>query len=462
PAAASDSSAPEHVEDGGNAGQQCGNPTPTHGLTGGLSLSGQVAGDEERRLLPADSTSAADAQDPPFPACGPSQHQPQRHTPGVFSLAAIAPTSPGDVVVGPSSTVSRISTGLDGRRDRGAHGCYAGNGGRQPLNTSPGTVDRSFDTVSLRSEPIVYAEEASSKQRISMLTSLWGGGRGDSGAASSPAPENGEGEVEEARRLARSLAVKLKERARRCEELEYLFGLRDHQVSMLQRQSNSLAARAASLADDLSDKSALIEALQLDRSRLERELAQSRLRHEEGVDAARGDDGSGQRSAESGACGDESSLPRPEGSGAATAVAAPPEVDGEAAMALAAAVEAAERKAAAAEARSLALAEMVDGLVAGKVGWEEERAARAAEALRLRALVRGLEEAAALAGEEGGGRKQVEALRELLRERTRELEAKSVAMERLGEIDSDAHTGARGRKPSAWRLPLSEGGGHLG
>ncbi|CAM9716415.1 unnamed protein product [Ectocarpus sp. 4 AP-2014] len=443
PAAASDSSAPEHVEDGGNAGQQCGNPTPTHGLTGGLSLSGQVAGDEERRLLPADSTSAADAQDPPVPACGPSQHQPQRHTPAVFSLEAIAPASPGDVAVGPSSTVSRISTGLDGRRDRGAHGFYAGYGGRLPLNTSPETVDRSFDTVSLRSEPTVYAKEASSKQRISILTSLWGGGRGDSGAASSPAPENGKGEVEEARRLARSLAVKLKERARRCEELEDLFGLRDHQVSMLQRQSNSLAARAASLADDLSDKSALIEALQLDRSRLERELAQSRLRHEEDVDAARGDDGSGQRLAESGACGDESSLSRPEGSGAATAtaVAATPEVDSEAAVALAAAVKAAERKAAAAEARSLAFAEMVDGLVAGKVGWEEERAARAAEALRLRALVRGLEEAAALAGEEGGGRKQVEGLRELLRERTRELEAKSVAMERLAvhtrELEED-------------------------
>ncbi|CAN0472868.1 unnamed protein product, partial [Ectocarpus sp. 8 AP-2014] len=200
---------------------------------------------------------------------------------------------------------------------------------------------------------------------------------------------------------------------------------------MLQRQSNSLAARAASLADDLSDKSALIEALQLDRSRLERELVQSRLRHDEGVDAARGDDGSGRRSAESGACGDESSLPRPEGSGAATVVAATPEVDGEASATLAAAVEAAERKAAAAETRSLALAEMVDGLVADKVGWEEERAARAAEALRLRALVRGLEEAAAVAGEEDGGRKQVEGLRELLRERTRELEAKSVAMERL-------------------------------
>lgn len=204
---------------------------------------------------------------------------------------------------------------------------------------------------------------------------------------------------------------------------------------MLQRQSNSLAARAASLADDLSDKSALIEALQLDRSRLERELAQSRLRHEEGVDAARGGDGSGQRSAEPGACGDEPSLSRPEGSGAAAAVVATPEVDGEAAVALKAAVEVSEKKAAAEEARSLALAEMVDGLVAAKVGWEEERAARAAEALRLRALVRGLEEAAAVAGEEGGGRKQVEGLRELLRERTRELEAKSVAMERFGEIE---------------------------
>lgn len=227
------SSAPEHVGDGGNAGQQCRNPAAAYGVTGGPSLSGQVAGDEDRRLLPAESTLTSDGRDPPVPVCGPSQHEPPRHTPAVFSLAAIAPTSPGDVIVGPSSTVSRISTGLDGRRDRGGvQGLYAVNGGRLPLNsTSPETaVDRSLDTVSLRSEPTVYAKEASSKQRISMLTSLWGGGRGHSGAASSPAPENGEGEVEEARRLARSLAVKLKERARRCEELEDLFGLRDHQV----------------------------------------------------------------------------------------------------------------------------------------------------------------------------------------------------------------------------------------
>lgn len=228
--AASESSALKHVEDDGNAGRQCGSPTATHGVTGGPLLSGQVVRDEERRLLPADSTPAADARDPPDPVCGPSQHQPARQTPEVFSLAAITPTSPGDVVVGPSSAVTRISTGLDGRRDRGARGLYSGNGGRVPLNSSPETVDRSLDTVSLRSEPTVYAKESSSKQRISLLTSLWGGGRRDSGTASSPAPENGEDEVEEARRLARSLAVKLKERARRCEELEDLFGLRDHQV----------------------------------------------------------------------------------------------------------------------------------------------------------------------------------------------------------------------------------------
>lgn len=117
-----------------------------------------------------------------------------------------------------------------------------------------------------------------------------------------------------------------------------------------------------------------------------------------------------------------------------------------AAGALASAVDAAERKAgesvAAAEARCLALAEMVDSLVAEKVGWEEERASAAAEAMRLRARVRGLEEAVANRGAGGGedgvagDRKQallVEGLRKLLRERTRELEVKSVGTERLGE-----------------------------
>ena len=240
---------------------------------------------------------------------------------------------------------------------------------------------------------------------------------------------------------------------------------------MLQRQSNSLAARAASLADDLADKSALVEALQQDRARLERELAQSHSRPSgDGADApGHGDAREGQHPSPAQAIdtraaddGDVSpSAPRLDQTGAGNGVAATggeTAVDGAApgeasaagtVVALAAAVEEGERKAreavAAAEARCLALTEMVDSLVAEKVAWEEERTAGAAEAMRLRALVRGLEEAVIdrgvgdeADGNDSGradGRAQplVEELRKLLRERTRELEVKSVAMERLGK-----------------------------
>lgn len=236
---------------------------------------------------------------------------------------------------------------------------------------------------------------------------------------------------------------------------------------MLQRQSNSLAARAASLADELSDKSALVEALQRDRSRLEQELARSRpkspsdnnneeLHNSDVVDQPPGKpieaeasdhvDGAGANLRFPWSGGDDSTGARR----AADHVQEAPAM--EAALAagnLAAAVEEAEGKArsaiAAAEARSLALKEMVDSLVLDKVGWEEERAAGAAEALRLRARVRGLEEALVdREGDEGGerdggvsgARKQesvVAGLRKLLRERTRELQVTSVATERLGE-----------------------------
>lgn len=229
---------------------------------------------------------------------------------------------------------------------------------------------------------------------------------------------------------------------------------------MLQRQSNALAVRAASLEDNLSDKSALVEALQQDRVRLELELelAQARFQSpQDEKDDARGHgDCSGHRSAEVSSAGAStgegvisSSLPRLEGSGVGTADEAAAAMEAVAAAGtLSAAVEAAERKAGAAvvaaEARCFALTEMVDSLVAEKVKWEEEKASGAAEALRLRALVRGLEEAAVArgVGDEGdgggaGGNTQallvVKGLRKLLRERTRELEVKSVEMERLGE-----------------------------
>eukprot|EP00752_Nemacystus_decipiens_P010849 g9647.t1 len=381
-------------------------------------------------------------------------------------LKATAATLRSSAVDPGSVAGNRVSVGttvLDGGQpERGRAGGGRAGGERQlPRVGSPETVAQSLDTVSLLSEPAAFSKDA--KQRVSMLASLWGGGGGRGGGQGGDQVEgaqgNGESEVEGARRLARSLAVKLKERARRCEELEDLFGLRDHQVSQLQRQSNSLAARAAALADNLADKSSLVEALQQDRARLERELAQSRSRHQRPAD----EKGAGEHEAMSSAvakpanitssvCGDGSSLPRLEGEGSAAGVVAATggkttATDAAAAAGtLAAAVDAAERRAgeavAAAEARCLALTEMVDSLVAEKVGWEEERASAAAEAMRLRARARGLEEAVAdrggAGGEDGGGgggaRNQtllVGELRKLVRERTRELEVKDVAMERL-------------------------------
>lgn len=142
--------------------------------------------------------------------------------------------------IGRSSDVvsNRVSTGttvLDGgqpdRRWGGGGGNAYGEGGQQqpPRDGSPDTVGQSLDTVSLLSEPVAYSKEA--KQRVSMLASLWGGGGGQGGDEAEDMQGSGDSsEVEGARRLARSLAVKLKERARRCEELEDLFGLRDHQV----------------------------------------------------------------------------------------------------------------------------------------------------------------------------------------------------------------------------------------
>lgn len=153
------------------------------------------------------------------------------------SKASTTTVPPGDGVVTPSTiaghpvTISTkaISRRLD--RQRG-HNIYNESGERSSSrDSSPETTG--LDTVSLFSEPAASAKSASSKQRISVLGGFWGGGgggRGSSAAAAHPGSEGEEGEAEAARRLARSLAVKLKERARRCEELEDLFGLRDHQV----------------------------------------------------------------------------------------------------------------------------------------------------------------------------------------------------------------------------------------
>lgn len=158
---------------------------------------------------------AADRElDPSKPAAAPA-------------LPTVAPASV------PANRVSTGSTVIDGgqpeRRRAGGVNAYGGAGEHQlPRSGSPETVARSLDTVSLLSEPATYSKDA--KQRVSVLASLWGGGRGGGGDQQENAQGSGESGAEGARRLARSLAVKLKERARRCEELEDLFGLRDHQV----------------------------------------------------------------------------------------------------------------------------------------------------------------------------------------------------------------------------------------
>lgn len=237
---------------------------------------------------------------------------------------------------------------------------------------------------------------------------------------------------------------------------------------MLQRQSNALAGREAALIEQLSDQKAFANALQEERSRLEKELMKAHGDHavllggraaagmtrrsEEG-----GSDGGGGGGSISGEQGAAAAAPH-----APTESTQPPlsttntetvdfdisddgNVIAAAEEAIAEASAAAEAKAstavAAAEARSRALSEMVGNLVSEKVAWEEERAAHAAEAMRLRAHVRGLQESVATASSssESGTRKNENgqgpsaALRELLRQRTRELEGKHSAMERLGK-----------------------------
>lgn len=219
------------------------------------------------------------------------------------------------------------------------------------------------------------------------------------------------------------------------------------QVSRLQRQSNSLVGHAACLSEDLSDRTALADALQRERSRLEQELGQANgetqatefsTPNEDGLTGADG------RSAPS--------VPLP-GANTVDAVngekvaAGAPDSAETVAISTAAAIEAVETKAsgavAAAEARSLALEEMVDSLLSEKVEWEEEREARATEAMRLRARARGLEDTIVCRGmrEGGGGRTTgpahetiVQGLRKLLLERTRDVEEMHVSTERLGEV----------------------------
>ncbi|CAM9948815.1 unnamed protein product, partial [Sphacelaria rigidula] len=324
-------------------------------------------------------------------------------------------------------------------------------GGRQSPPGGLAATERSLDTVSLLSEPASFAIKngPAGKRRWPALSHIWGDaeqtvtvGGGDRGSTelSSSVNADVDGGEEEVRRLARSLAAKLNERVRRCEELEDLCGLRDHQVEMLQRQSNALAGRVADLSEQLSDKNALADALQAERTRLEQELTQEARRRYTVPPASAGNGNENRGSVATTSSEDFTELAaEPDTRAAAVATAT--------AAAAVARISAAEARADAAvlkaEAGTSALSEMVDGLVSEKVQWEEERCAHAAETIRLRARARGLEEALAGNGlvvtEEGRewtvgrGESRLEALRELLRVRTRDLEAERGVSERLGE-----------------------------
>ena len=107
---------------------------------------------------------------------------------------------------------------------------------------SPDAADQSLDTVSLSaSTDHHHHRREASARRHWMVSNLWGGG-GDQAAAegsttaAAAAASSEDSEVEEARRLARSLAAKVKERARRCEELEDFCSLRDDQVKAARRK----------------------------------------------------------------------------------------------------------------------------------------------------------------------------------------------------------------------------------
>lgn len=116
-------------------------------------------------------------------------------------------------------------------------------GGRQSPPGGLAATERSLDTVSLLSEPASFAIKngPAGKRRWPALSHIWGdaeqtvtvsGGDRGSTELSSSVNADVDGGEEEVRRLARSLAAKLNERVRRCEELEDLCGLRDHQVGL--------------------------------------------------------------------------------------------------------------------------------------------------------------------------------------------------------------------------------------
>lgn len=91
-------------------------------------------------------------------------------------------------------------------------------------------ADQSLDTVSLFSESSWALQDApSNKRRRWAVSDFWARGQAAGDPQKTP-KEGGESELEGARRLALSLAAKLKEKAWRCEGLESISGLRDDQV----------------------------------------------------------------------------------------------------------------------------------------------------------------------------------------------------------------------------------------
>lgn len=181
----------------------------------------------------------------PSPGSARNGHQQQWRHPDNVRQATTDATVPhgsdgGRPAAGGGGVLSTACLGYDG----GDHGDFYEGGFEVG---SPDAAEQSLDTVSL-SEATEHQHHQQHQQqhgrkdvsgrRPWMVSSLWGGGGGEQAAEGTTAAvavaaavsESRDDEVEEVRRLARSLAAKVKERARRCEELEDFCGLRDDQV----------------------------------------------------------------------------------------------------------------------------------------------------------------------------------------------------------------------------------------
>lgn len=162
------------------------------------------------------------------------EHRPKNSrsgTPG-FAVAAVAAPCEENGVVGmviPPPAAAHERHQSDQEEGVNAH---------SPLGAPGRATDQSLDTVSLHSEPVGFANKNGSagKSPWINLSHFWEGAAGVAAGGRSSldfslsGTDAGDGEGEGVRRLARSLAAKLKERAWRCEELEDLCGLRDDQV----------------------------------------------------------------------------------------------------------------------------------------------------------------------------------------------------------------------------------------